>query len=219
MKGSAIFIRLGNRNRHYRDGAKIHIPFLKDIIFENIQGTRISSQYPGIIAGINDISVENIIMKNINLEFEGGGNVDIAERDIPENETNYPNGKMFGELPAYGFYVRHVKNLTFDNVQLRFKEKDERPALFFDNVEGLKIKGLEVQSTPETPELIRLINSKNVMISESRLLNPVKAFVSVYGGESEEILLLNNRLRNVDVITKFYDGASKDIINEKGTIK
>ncbi len=219
IKGSAIFIRLGNRNRPYRDGAKINTPHLKDVIFENIQGTQISAEYPNIIAGIKDIPVENVTLKNINLEFEGGKTADLTEREIPENEADYPNGKIFGELPAYGFYIRHAKNITFDNVQLRFKENDERPALFCDDVDGLKIEGLQAQSTSQTPELIRLIDSKDVLISECSPINPVQAFVSVYGENSKGIVLLNNRIGNAHKSVFFKNGAQKTSSKEIGTIR
>ncbi len=33
---------------------------------------------------------------------------------------------MFGVLPAWGFYIRHVKDLTFENVELRASQPDLR---------------------------------------------------------------------------------------------
>ena len=44
---------------------------------------------------------------------------------------------MFGELPAYGIYVRHVRGLTLDNVNYRLKDTDFRPKYVFDDVEGI----------------------------------------------------------------------------------
>ena len=42
----------------------------------------------------------------------------------------------FGELPAYGFYLRHIENVIFKNVKMKLKESDYRPAIVMDDVEN-----------------------------------------------------------------------------------
>lgn len=51
---------------------------------------------------------------------------------------------MFGELPAWGFYVRHVKGLSFKNIDIKIKDPDYRPAFVFDDVHGLKLENIKV---------------------------------------------------------------------------
>ncbi len=46
---------------------------------------------------------------------------------------------MFGTLPAYGFYCRHARNVTFRNVETRFESPEVRPGLVRDDVEGLRL--------------------------------------------------------------------------------
>ena len=43
---------------------------------------------------------------------------------------------MFGDLPATGIYVRHVKNLEFTNVEIATESADARPAFYLDDVDG-----------------------------------------------------------------------------------
>ena len=50
---------------------------------------------------------------------------------------------MFGELPAYGFYLRHAKNITMKNVKLLLEERDYRPAIVADDVESLVAEELK----------------------------------------------------------------------------
>ena len=38
-------------------------------------------------------------------------------------------------MPAYGFYIRHVKGIQMRNVELRTLKDDARPAFVLDNVE------------------------------------------------------------------------------------
>ena len=212
IKGSAIFMRLGNRNRTYRDSAKVNIPHLKDIVVRNVQGTRICAEYGNIVAGIKETPVENVLLENINLTFEGGGKAAESRREIPENEQEYPNGLIFGNLPAYGFYIRHAKNVTLDNVQLRFLQEDERPALIADDVALLEIKGLKAQASRQSPELIRLIQVKNAAITKSRSLSPLPVFLSVYGDQSADIIVRDNLLENVQQEVFLEKESMKKII-------
>jgi polygalacturonase len=38
-------------------------------------------------------------------------------------------------MPSHGFYVRHVKGIQFDNIEIRAEKADLRPAFFLDSVE------------------------------------------------------------------------------------
>jgi hypothetical protein len=53
-----------------------------------------------------------------------------------EREKAYPDPAMFGELPATGFFVRHVRNLEMSNVEIATRAADARPAFWLHDVEG-----------------------------------------------------------------------------------
>lgn len=218
IKGAAIAIRLGVRNRAYRKNVKINQPELKDILIENIQGTRISTDYGCSVTGIKNIPVENIVLRNISLLFEGGGKRENSYREIPEHEEGYPSGRTFGRIPAFGFFIRHANNVTLENIHLRFIKDDDRPPLVCKNVVGLEIKDLKAQATNQTPELIRLINAKDVIIAESLPLTPVSVFVSVEGTETDKIVLLNNRLKNAAQNIVIEEELKKNTVTVIGTI-
>jgi len=212
IKGSAIFIRLGNRNRFYRKDASVNTPCLKDVIIDNIQGTGISSEYGCSISGIPDMPVENIILSNINLRFEGGGKTEDSFRSIPENTKGYPSGKTFGTLPAYGFFIRHAKNITLENLRLTFNQDDQRPALLCDDVEQLDINSLKASGTLETTELIRLIDTKDAIITGVRPTDPIPLFLSLYGEKTKNIVLQNNQLQNVQQVVFFENDSMKPVL-------
>ena len=87
------------------------------------------------IAGLPGHAIENVILESLHLTFAGGGKRADARREIPENADKYPEHNMFGTLPAYGFYCRHVKGLSLRNIQTSFLQDDERPALDCDDVD------------------------------------------------------------------------------------
>ena len=57
--------------------------------------------------------------------------------DVPEQINKYPEFTMFGELPSWGLYLRHIRNITLKNVRLTLKYSDFRPAIVEEDVEGL----------------------------------------------------------------------------------
>ena len=44
-----------------------------------------------------------------------------------EKEKEYPEATMWGNLPAKGFYMRHTRNIYFDDITVMTEEDDVRP--------------------------------------------------------------------------------------------
>ena len=93
-----------------------------------------------IIAGLPGALITNVSFNNIELKHPGGGNplfakILLNELDsVPEKPSAYPDFSMFRELPAWGVYIRHAKDIQFSNVTLRCVKKDYRTAIVLDDV-------------------------------------------------------------------------------------
>ncbi|GHT66433.1 exo-poly-alpha-D-galacturonosidase [Bacteroidia bacterium] len=125
-----IFIKLGAR----RGGKGV----LKNVILSGITATTIS-KIPSSITGFPGNYVENVILRDIIIQNIGHGTAEDARIIAPENEKDYPENRMFGNiLPSYGFFVRHVKNITFDNVQVQLLNDDARPEMYLEDVINTK---------------------------------------------------------------------------------
>ena len=68
--------------------------------------------------------------------------------DVPEQIEKYPEFSMFGELPSWGLYLRHIRGITLRNVQLSLEAEDFRPVIVEEDVEGLTIEGSEINYEP-----------------------------------------------------------------------
>jgi hypothetical protein len=92
------------------------------------------------ISGLRDHPITNVRLENITLKnLPGGGTqAGVLER-VPENSDHYPLQGMFGRLPAWALYLRHVHNITIDNLVLETSAADERPALLADGVVNLDV--------------------------------------------------------------------------------
>jgi hypothetical protein len=161
IKGAAIVVRLGSRDRPYREGAKAKRGILTGVMFSQIQGTRIG-EVGNAISGIPGQMIENVVLRDIALEFTGGGTVEAAQNAVPEKAWSYPKADMFGaQLPAYGFFVRHAKNVAFENVRLSFARADRRPAIVCDDVDGLTLTRLQAQVS-EGVDPVRLVGTRKI---------------------------------------------------------
>lgn len=146
----AINLRLGSRLRTFRTGAQQKIPgLLKDVTLKNIhvKGAR---QIGLLINGIPGHCIENLTLENIQIELTGGGTTEDARIQLPENEKAYPEYNTFGKvMPAYGIYARHVRNVTFKNVQTSVLAADARPAVVSVDVENVTpVDFLTASNTP-----------------------------------------------------------------------
>src|ERR1035438_10691487 len=72
---------------------------------------------------------------------------------------------MFGRLPAYGLYCRHVTGLKLDNARLVSAAPDQRPALHCEEVKSLRVERLEATAPSNAQPLMRLVNVRDALVS------------------------------------------------------
>lgn len=149
--GHAIFLRIGERvkgkkgkleNIHIRN---VSVEIAKDkpdagYDYEGPIEDMPRNISPIVIAGLPDALIAKVSLENVDIKYPGGGNPLFAKRDldsldrVPERPDAYPDFSMFAELPAWGIYIRHARDLEFKNVSLSAKKKDYRTAIVLDDV-------------------------------------------------------------------------------------
>ncbi len=169
--GNALFIRLGDRNPNRPPGT------LKNITIRNLdveiplhppdEGYPIAGPWlnvphnriPSSITGLPGHPVQNISLENITIRFAGGGRHERAYLPpdslhlVPQLAESYPEFSMFGELPAYGLFIRHAENISLKNVRIDLAHRDYRSAVVTDDVVGLRIDGLTLNRTGDSKPL------------------------------------------------------------------
>lgn len=142
-----IFIRLGNRNRAKTVNAQSAnaIEFgakaskggeldkkifnakssISDILITNISASGV--EIPIIIAGYRQGGrikrVENVILRNIELEYADIPETIDRRLFIPEYAKEYPECWRFRNLPAYALWIRHASNIQTQNFVCRHPRK------------------------------------------------------------------------------------------------
>jgi polygalacturonase len=146
-----IFLRLGRRMR----GPKgVAVGELRRINISNVTVYNADPRYASLVAGIPDHDIEDVTLSNIRIYYRGGGTKEQAALEPPERETNYPEPSMFGEIPAYGFFIRHVKGITISNLEVGFLDEDQRPPFFLDDVKGADFVNVKAQHSLNVPVFV-----------------------------------------------------------------
>lgn len=211
--GCAIFIRRGQRNRDVPvntpvgnlknikiSNVKAYISFLRADAEYQVRAPALNSFFnpiPASISGLPDAHVENVILENIEISYPGRANKGFAYRPadlpdlVPQERAEYPEYTMFGELPAWGLFVRHVTGLKMNNIKLVAREADFRPAYVFNDVQNLTLNKSDILSTNNTQVVCNKV--VQVKISEVKGLNKAGNLESL----SRNVLKIDEQSRQV----------------------
>lgn len=72
------------------------------------------------------IDIEDIKMDNITILAKGGAPAEQALLVVPEKVKAYPDPQEFGKMTAYGFYIRHARNVYLSDIELKLENSDPR---------------------------------------------------------------------------------------------
>lgn len=150
-----IFLRLGARMRGPQGTP---VGELHRVSISNVRVYNSNPLYACIISGIPGHDIQDLELNNIRIYYKGGGTTAQAQKQVPENEKSYPEPSMFGSMPSYGFYIRHVAGLKLRDVEVSYLNDDVRPAFIFDDVKGLDMHNVTGQ-TEKGIEVFKYINT------------------------------------------------------------
>jgi len=235
-----IFIRLGNRGR---DMATPVPGTLKNVILSNVVATGASLTCS--VTGIPGRHVEGVTLSNVRITYKGGGPYRPATEPVPEVIKAYPSADMFGALPAYGLYCRHVRDLALSNVCLLFEDgywrlttearkktrwttpngiptpsQPGRPghALVCDDVAELQVDALRCRSSAEGTPLLRFINVHDAVVRSCLAPKGTKVFLEVVGPATRNIHLTGNALRRAERALLLGQQAPQSAVTTTGNV-
>ncbi|MFT3902671.1 MAG: glycosyl hydrolase family 28 protein [Niabella sp.] len=179
--GNAIFIRLGNRaegvgqlKNIYIGNMKVQVPFIRPDINYDLRAHEPAYTNPisSSITGIPGHKVKDITIENVEITYPGRATKGQAYfplsrlKDFPEKIKEYPEFSMFGEMPAWAFYVRHADNITMRNITLKLAAEDFRPAFVFDDANNIDMEKIKLPRGYQYEQII-LRNNEGFSIKES----------------------------------------------------
>lgn len=113
---------------------------IRNVTFENITATDCYSYFrgremPSVLWGKPGAPIESVEFKNVTITAKGNHPVNDADVDPAENDERFP--RHVGAIPAYAWYLRHVKDVSFTDCAFPFEKSDGRPAIVIDDAEDV----------------------------------------------------------------------------------
>jgi len=139
-----IFLRLGSR---MRGPSGPPIGELRRVKITNVVVYNAEPRYASIISGIAGHDIQDVTLSNIRIYYRGGGTKAQAALQPPEKENDYPEPTMFGEIPAYGFFIRHVNGLDMRGVSVSYLKDEARPAFVISAAKQIDLRDMKIQPT------------------------------------------------------------------------
>jgi hypothetical protein len=142
--GSAFFVYLAQQSSVAPAGDVPKLGSMNNVSFSDISGSTGSwgnsphqgSLITGHIFNSTTYDITNLSFTNVAVTFDAGLNS--VPASPPEATPNqYPESNMFGDLPAWGYYLRHVNGVNFTSCVSTAAAADARQKLVTDDVSGL----------------------------------------------------------------------------------
>ena len=170
-QNTPIYLRLGRR---MRGPEGVPVGRLKRIIISNVVSYNCLAAQGGggIISGIPGYPIEDVQIHDLYMEHQGGGTKEMAARVVDEQETEYPEPYRLGDMPCGGFFVRHVKNIEFSNVEIASAQPDARPVFSLTDVSGAEFYRVKTAKGLGTP-VFALNKVDDVRISSCRSVQDI----------------------------------------------
>lgn len=148
IASAPLFLRLGSR---LRGPAGTVVGALRRVNINNLVVYNADTNDGAILSGIPGHPIEDVSLSNIQIWYRGGGTKAQAAQGLSEKEAAYPEPSMFGATPACGFYLRHVRGITLDSIQVHTLAADLRPAFALDDVAGADLARIKTPHSADVP--------------------------------------------------------------------
>lgn len=201
-----VFIRLGSRRNTTGSMKNIQI---NNVIANNC------SLIPSIISGVPGFKIENVKINNCIFNLMGRGEIYSHDIKVPEAEKGYPENRMFGHsLPAFGFFIKHVRGIQLLNLQFNLLNPDNRPAIWMEEGSSIYAENIFLTGPSLSPDAFFFRNVSDAWIQGFRTETAFDNFLYIDGENSSDIKLTNNDFSRI----KNFVTYSPDLRNKNAVI-
>lgn len=79
--------------------------------------------------------IKDITIKNFVVRYKDNKESICLQTQVAENVDDYPESNAFGDLPAYGIYIRHADHVSLDDIHITPRSMNTRPEIVREQVE------------------------------------------------------------------------------------
>lgn len=124
------------------------------------------------IVSLPGCAIENVTLSNVALTSPGGGTAEQAARLDVAEMLHFDDYRQWarpfdGELPASVLYLRHLRDVRLENVQLTVERPDARAFIAGDDVAGLTLQRVVGHAPAPLPPLAKLADACGATLHDS----------------------------------------------------
>ncbi|HVG42592.1 MAG TPA: hypothetical protein VM888_13350, partial [Chitinophagaceae bacterium] len=134
--------------------------------------------------------IKNIVFNDVHILVKGSNPISDTAAAPPELGVGQYNVSNLKVQPAYGLWARHVNGLTVKSSSFNYEKKDNRYALFLDDVIGARLTDIKMVKPSEVAAVIKLKNSPNVLIEKAVY------YENEWGKAPVKVPVINHKLGN-----------------------
>lgn len=165
VTNSPVFLRLGAR---LRGPAGVPIGKLRRITISNLIAYNADSHFATLIAGLPNNVIEDVQLNNVRIWYRPmDSSTAKIQAVVPEHEKTYPEPQKMGVMPAYGFFIRHAKNIELNNVEIHYLGAETRPPFYIEDVDGMAMQNTSLQAVDKAGLLVGK-NLSRLLIKDSQ---------------------------------------------------
>jgi hypothetical protein len=118
------------------------------ILTERVTATGITNNPCSVEAWADGSKFEDIKFKDITIGYNvtATSSINVKTFVRPRTESR--------ALPYWGFYLRNVSNISFENIKLDYSGNEMRPVFGFDNVDKVSLKKVKYKEVPGIKQII-----------------------------------------------------------------
>jgi len=152
MSGTTVPIWIKTGDRARCGGPRPPVGIIRNISISNVTAVHSRSprgEFTNTMSGRIGVPIENVSITNVNLTVPGGHPASDATINPPETNNWQPAGQ--GTKPSYGWWLRHVRGITFTNSQVHFDTNDNRPAFIAVDGQNITVDGFNYDRGSGSP--------------------------------------------------------------------
>jgi hypothetical protein len=121
----------------------------RGLTFERVKATGVY-RAAASVESWGEPTFADVVFRDVQIAYAGGGTAEDAKLAVRQP------GVDARKLPAWGFFVRGVHDLTLERVSLDLREPDRRPVLMADGVQRLRLRECRYPEPPAGVEPLTL---------------------------------------------------------------
>lgn len=181
-----IFLRLGRRTASQQT-------YMRNISIMGIQAN--DALLTSSITGLPDARIQDVLLSDIEIRTEGGQQRTLVEKPVPELPAQYPEARMFGRLPAFGLYARHVDGLRIHRAHFNASQPDGRPVVYCSDITRLELASVSGQGQLPGGHDILLDDVQDAFVHGCISSPAATSLLHTSGQRSRDIFTAGNAIR------------------------